>query len=104
MVSSEVKWGELAVAFLPKAFLFGLHPFYKCGRGDGPVEFVGVLGEEADDGVWCEAILGTESRVGEQREEAVGIELKFRAKELAQSIEGAMFVNSDADRVLVACV
>ena len=65
---------ELCVAAFPEEFVFLGHAVDKLLGGDGPIEFVGVAGEEGDDGLGGEAVLGAEVVVGEECEEGVGVE------------------------------
>ena len=57
LLAGEAEGLELVFTFVPEVVGFAFHADEEGGGGGGPVHFVGVLEEEADDGLRCFAIL-----------------------------------------------
>lgn len=104
LLAGEAEGLELVLTFGPEVVGLTFHAveegYWRCG----PVDFVGVWEEEADDGLRGFAIAGTGLLGLHEGKEAVGIESETGAEELAELGRGAVFVDGQTDGVLVAGV
>lgn len=102
LLAGEANGFELELAFIPEIVRLAFHTVEQGSGSGGPVELVGVLKEETDDGQGSLAIAGTGLVRLHEAQQAVGLQGEPCAEVLAQVLNGAVFVDGDADGVLVA--
>lgn len=86
----------------PEAVVFFFHAVEEFLGAAVPVDIVGVGDEHGDDGGGRETVAGAGGAVVEECEEVGGRHFEFGGQEEGEVLFGAVFVDGDAEGVLVA--